>query len=194
MNASPSPPAGSPHSWLAHAKSDLRITQICRSDSGVLPNQTVFHAQQAAEKAIKAVLLEHKIRFPRTHDLGELIVLIQQHAVMWPFAPDEVEAGWSRLCARCRSPEESGDYFFFAISPNQSVTAFRSEIGQKNLAGLSTNLRQIQGSTTTDAQYQRALAQFRRRPDPPGQVLNWVCRDNLSYLDLTENRLEMDPD
>jgi HEPN domain-containing protein len=57
-----------------------------------LPNQTVFHAQQAAEKAIKAVLLEHKIRFPRTHDLGELIVLIQQHAVMWPFAPDEVEA------------------------------------------------------------------------------------------------------
>ena len=89
---------------------------------------------------------------------------------------------------------ESGDYFFFAISPNQSVTAFRSEIGQKNLAGLSTNLRQIQGSTTTDAQYQRALAQFRRRPDPPGQVLNWVCRDNLSYLDLTQNRLEMDPD
>src|SRR4029077_14305581 len=85
---------------------------------------------------------------------------------------------------------ESGDYFFFAISPNQSVTAFRSEIGQKNLAGLSTNLRQIQGSTTTDAQYQRALAQFRRRPDPPGQVLNWVCRDNLSYLDLTQNRLE----
>jgi len=50
---------------------------------------------------------------------------------------------------------ESGDYFFFAISPNQSVTAFRSEIGQKNLAGLSTNLRQIQGSTTSDAQYQR---------------------------------------
>ena len=28
----------------------------------------------------------------------------------------------------------------------------------------------------------RALAQFRIRPDPPGQVLNWVCRDNLSYL------------
>jgi hypothetical protein len=24
-------------------------------------------------------------------------------------------------------------------------------------------------------------------------VLNWVCRDNLSYLDLTQNRLEMDP-
>jgi len=53
---------------------------------------------------------------------------------------------------------ESGDYFFFAISPNQSVTAFRSEIGQKNLAGLNTNLRQIQGSTTTDGQYRVAIA------------------------------------
>jgi HEPN domain-containing protein len=106
MNASPSPPAGSPYSWLAHAKSDLRITQICRSDSGVLPNQTVFHAQQAAEKAIKAVLLEHKIRFPRTHDLGELIVLIQQHAMMWPFAPDEVEA-LSPFAVETRYPDDS---------------------------------------------------------------------------------------
>ena len=106
MNASPSPPAGSPHSWLAHAESDLRITQICRSDSGVLPNQTVFHAQQAAEKAIKAVLLEHKIRFPRTHDLGELIVLIQQHAVMWPFAPDEVEA-LSPFAVETRYPDDT---------------------------------------------------------------------------------------
>ena len=88
---------------------------------------------------------------------------------------------------------ESGDYFFFAISPNQSVTAFRSEIGQENLAGLTTNLGQIQGSTTTDAQYERALARFRRHPDPPGQVLNWVCRDNVDYLDLTQDRLEMNP-
>jgi HEPN domain-containing protein len=106
MNASPSPPAGSPHSWLAHAKSDLRITQICRSDSGVLPNQTVFHAQQAAEKAIKAVLLEHKILFPRTHDLGELIVLIQQHAITWPFAPDQVEA-LSPFAVETRYPNDT---------------------------------------------------------------------------------------
>jgi hypothetical protein len=88
---------------------------------------------------------------------------------------------------------ESGDYFFFAISPDQSVTAFRSEIGRGNLAGLRTNLRQIRGSTTTDAQYQGALARFRKHPDPPGQVLNWVCRDNVDYLDLTQDRLEMNP-
>jgi HEPN domain-containing protein len=71
-----------------------------------LPNQTVFHAQQAAEKAIKAVLLEHKIRFPRTHDLGALIVLIQQHAVKWPFAPDEVEA-LSPFAVETRYPDDT---------------------------------------------------------------------------------------
>jgi len=80
-----------------------------------------------------------------------------------------------------------------AISPNRSVTAFRSEIGLEKLAWLSINLRQIQGSTTTDAQYRRALARFRRHHDPPGQVLNWVCRDNVDYLDLTQDRLEMNP-
>jgi len=88
---------------------------------------------------------------------------------------------------------ESGDYFFFAMSSNRSLTAFRSEIGQEKLAGLSTNLRQIERSTTTDAQYQRALARFRRHPDPPGQVLNWVCRYNVDFLDLTQDRLEMNP-
>jgi hypothetical protein len=38
---------------------------------------------------------------------------------------------FSRVWAYNLRMVESGDYFFFAISPNQSVTAFRSEIGQK---------------------------------------------------------------
>jgi hypothetical protein len=83
MSRNPKPSAGSPHSWFAHAKSDLRITELCRADDGVLPNQTAFHAQQAAEKAIKAVLLKHQIRFPRTHDLAALIALIEGHSVVW---------------------------------------------------------------------------------------------------------------
>ncbi len=32
-----------------------------------------FHAQQAAEKALKAVLLTHGITLPRTHDLAFLM-------------------------------------------------------------------------------------------------------------------------
>jgi len=32
-----------------------------------------FHAQQAAEKALKALLVRHGIRFDKTHDVGRLL-------------------------------------------------------------------------------------------------------------------------
>jgi hypothetical protein len=88
---------------------------------------------------------------------------------------------------------ESGEYFFFAFAPNQRMTAFRTEIGDAPLSGLIANLARIQGSTTTELQYQKALTQFRRHPSPPGHVLEWVCCDNPDYLDLTQDRLDMNP-
>lgn len=35
-----------------------------------------FHAQQAAEKALKALLVAHEVSPPRTHDLAQLLVLL----------------------------------------------------------------------------------------------------------------------
>ena len=43
----------------------------------MLRNQLAFHAQQAAEKALKAVLIERAVRFPRTHDLEALTELVR---------------------------------------------------------------------------------------------------------------------
>jgi len=88
---------------------------------------------------------------------------------------------------------ESGEYFFFAFGPNRRMTAFHTEIGKATLSGLIANLARIQGATTTDSQDDHALAQFRRHPSPPGPVLEWVCRDNPDYLDLTDDRVEMNP-
>jgi hypothetical protein len=88
---------------------------------------------------------------------------------------------------------ESGDYFLFAINANQIATAFRSDMGQEDLAGLKTNLPQIQNATTTEAEYQAALSSFERNPQPAGPLLHWVCRDHTEYLDLTENRLDLNP-
>lgn len=87
----------------------------------------------------------------------------------------------------------SGDYFFFALNADRTVTSFRSDIGQEDLAGLKTNFPRIQNSTTTDAQYRAALSSFAKNPQPPGTLFNWVCRDNPEYLDLSENRLDMNP-
>jgi hypothetical protein len=87
---------------------------------------------------------------------------------------------------------ESGDYFFFALDSENSTTAFRSELGEGNLQSLRDYLPRLQYSTTTDAQYERALASFRKNPEPPGSLLRWVCRDS-EYLDLTEDRREFTP-
>ncbi len=88
---------------------------------------------------------------------------------------------------------ENGDYFFFVLNADGSATAFRSEIGQEDVAGLKSNLPRIQQSRTTESQYRRAVALFERRPDPAGALLPWVCRDKEAYLDLTTDRLALNP-
>ncbi len=88
---------------------------------------------------------------------------------------------------------QTGDYFFFAIDAGGTATAFRSEIGEENLAGLTTNLPRILRSTTTEAQYRTAVTQFKKHPDPPSIVMSWVCRENMEYLDLTTQRLDLMP-
>ncbi|MGH7592449.1 MAG: hypothetical protein ACRELE_01145 [Gemmatimonadales bacterium] len=88
---------------------------------------------------------------------------------------------------------DGGDYFFFAIRPTTSSTAFRADMGEDNLSQLKANWGRIQRSTTSEADYEKAVRQFRLHPNPPGQVLEWVCRDNIEYLDLTRDRMEMKP-
>lgn len=87
----------------------------------------------------------------------------------------------------------TGDYFFFALSSDRSTTAFRSEVGMANLAGLRANMDRIRASTTSEAQYGRAVAQFEVCPEPPGVLLAWVCRGDADHLDLERDRLVLRP-
>ncbi len=62
-----------PQSWLAKARNDL---QCIRNNliAATIPWDTVaFHAQQAAEKMLKAFLVSRGQTVPRTHDLGRLL-------------------------------------------------------------------------------------------------------------------------
>ena len=62
--------------WLDRAAEDYRImlreSQVTE-DPGY--NAICFHAQQCAEKLLKAFLHENGICFPKTHDIGELFQL-----------------------------------------------------------------------------------------------------------------------
>lgn len=46
--------------------------------AGVYLEDLCFDAQQAAEKAIKAVLLAHGVNFPPIHDLARLLTILGQ--------------------------------------------------------------------------------------------------------------------
>jgi hypothetical protein len=88
---------------------------------------------------------------------------------------------------------DDGDYFFFALHPQGQVTAFRAKIGSEGLAVLRANRARFQASTTTKAQYQRAVMSFAARPDPARILLSWVCRETIAALDLTAHRMALTP-
>lgn len=82
-------PAGTPDSWLEHARSDLRLARLAVGQN-VLPEQICFHAQQAVEKAFKAILLRRQVDFPLTHDLEQLLTIFDAAKIAVPENLQEV--------------------------------------------------------------------------------------------------------
>ena len=95
--------AGGPADWLRYARSDLAYAKVPRPP-GVLWESLCFHAQQAAEKAIKAVLVASSIAFPRTHNLETLVELLP-HELPTPIEPLKA-VGLSHYAAVTRYPGE----------------------------------------------------------------------------------------
>ena len=61
--------------WLSKADDDLGVARHLVGQGEYL-TAAAFHAQQAAEKYLKAFLVEHQVEFPKTHDLDELLDLV----------------------------------------------------------------------------------------------------------------------
>ncbi len=69
------PGTDSPITWMNYAKADLALASITLP-AGVMYSQLCFHSQQAAEKALKAVLIYFGIDFPNTHSIQKLVELL----------------------------------------------------------------------------------------------------------------------
>ena len=67
-------PPDDPREWMNRARSDL--TQAKNQVPGVYLENLCFNAQQAAEKAIKGVMIARDIEFPYVHDLARLLSLL----------------------------------------------------------------------------------------------------------------------
>ena len=59
--------------WIKYARTDLNIAKASLDLSFEYKAAAAFHAQQSAEKIVKAYLTFKKIRTPKTHDMEFLL-------------------------------------------------------------------------------------------------------------------------
>ena len=65
--------------WLEKARHDLFTVDKLAADADSPGDILAFHCQQAIEKSVKGLLTAHGVKFPRTHDLVELLELSLPH-------------------------------------------------------------------------------------------------------------------
>lgn len=73
---------------LSAARRDEVTLRILLRDAESPLESMLFHAQQALEKGLKAVLVAHGVVFRRTHDLIELLDMATFHGIAVPVARD----------------------------------------------------------------------------------------------------------
>lgn len=62
--------------WLHKAEEDFEVAKYLVSRNAPYPSAIGFHAQQAAEKLLKALLTRLQVYFPKTHDLDAILDLL----------------------------------------------------------------------------------------------------------------------
>jgi len=70
--------------FLRKAEQDMTVLEKWRQDPDIAEEILGFHAQQMAEKILKAVLSYQGIEFPFTHRLTDLIDLGKEHGIVLP--------------------------------------------------------------------------------------------------------------
>ena len=82
-------PPDDPQEWLNRARGNLARAKV--PVPGGYLEDLCFDAQQACEKAIKAVLIAHRLDFPYTHNLSYLLTTLESHGESVPDAVREAE-------------------------------------------------------------------------------------------------------
>lgn len=65
--------------WVAKAEGDFVVANELRRVQPPVYDARCFHCQQAAEKYLKAILVELGAVVPRTHNLDDLLALLLPH-------------------------------------------------------------------------------------------------------------------
>ncbi len=63
--------------WIERAAEDLGVAEFLLDGEAGFPGPVLLHAQQAAEKYLKALLVSFQVEFRKTHDIVQLLELVE---------------------------------------------------------------------------------------------------------------------
>lgn len=63
---------------------DLKLVEKNLGDPDIRPQLLLFHLQQAVEKFLKSLLAFHGIKYPKVHDIEDLIELCEENNIILP--------------------------------------------------------------------------------------------------------------
>ena len=87
--------------WIERAREDLRLSNHAMTMSTAIPYRLVaYHAQQCAEKCLKAYLVAGLTDFPYTHNIGVLLELCAKTASWIPKVNDAATLSSYAITAR----------------------------------------------------------------------------------------------
>ncbi len=92
-----------PLEWMKKADADLDMAGRALRGKRKHPDSGCYHAQQAAEKYLKALLVARGVEFPKTHDLVILNQLCVSNGILTAFAEDPLDF-LSAFAIRVRYP------------------------------------------------------------------------------------------
>ena len=133
-------PPEDPREWLNRATSNLILANIVPSNE-LYFEDLCYNAQQAAEKAIKAVCIAYNIQFPYVHDLAALVTVLLNHNIS---VPDSVleSAKLTRFAIATRYP--------YLLLPVSETEYCRSVLIAENVVRWSENeIMKLRGGTDT---------------------------------------------
>lgn len=103
--------------WLAFAREDLAVAQSGLEQDHP-PRIVAFHAEQAAEKAVKAALIAHGIAPPTVHDVAELLLRLPEDSAVR--AVDVDADALTQAAVKARYPDTA-----IEVTPERAEQAVR---------------------------------------------------------------------
>jgi HEPN domain-containing protein len=93
--------------WLSLADEDLNLASHALGLGAQSPYRLIaYHAQQCAEKCLKAFLVYHNVDFPYTHNIRRLLKFCEEHAEWTDNLKDAEELTPYAITARYPGEEE----------------------------------------------------------------------------------------